>query len=37
MNVSIVSVSRRPGFPHCGQSAARNASSRVSGLSPLPR
>ena len=36
MNVSIVSVSRRAGPPHCGQSTFRNASSRVSGLSPLP-
>ena len=34
-NVSIVSVSRRAGFPHFGQEHARKASLRFSGL-PLP-
>ena len=37
MNVSIVSVSRRAGPPHFGQVTLRNASSRASGFSPLPR
>ena len=37
MNVSIVSVSRRAGPPHCGQVVAGTPSSLVSGFSPLPR
>ena len=35
--MSIVSVSRRAGPPQLGQATFRNASSRVSGFTPLPR
>ena len=37
MNVSIVSVSRFAGPPQTGHVTFRNASSRLSGFSPLPR
>ena len=36
MNVSIVSVSRFDGSPSIGHGTLRNASSRVSGFTPLP-
>src|SRR5450759_5339514 len=35
-NVSMVSVSRRPGPPQRGQAARRNASTFSSGFPPLP-
>ena len=36
MNVSSVSVSRFAGPPHRGHETLKNASSRLSGFSPLP-